>query len=36
VAAMHALLRVLGGQGDPIWEPTRRDAAAVSAGSGAG
>jgi cellulose synthase/poly-beta-1,6-N-acetylglucosamine synthase-like glycosyltransferase len=26
VAAMHASLRLLAGQGDPVWEPTRRTA----------
>lgn len=32
IAAMHALLRVLAGKGDPIWEPTRREEDAGSAG----
>jgi cellulose synthase/poly-beta-1,6-N-acetylglucosamine synthase-like glycosyltransferase len=34
VATLHAWLRAFGGRADPIWEPTRRDAAgAVSAAS---
>jgi len=35
VAAMHALIRVLAGEGDPIWEPTRRESRSESVPSAA-